>query len=65
MCPWFYWDLTSLLDEAPCHLVEASVVVSWHGLGDGFMPGSWIIKLKLGFFRICGMRDPPVHELFD
>ena len=31
------WNLTRLWNEAPCHPVEASVVVTWHGLGDGFM----------------------------
>ena len=30
-----------------------------------FLPGSLIIKLKLRFFTICGMRDPPVRELPD
>lgn len=30
-----------------------------------FLPGSLIIKLKLPFFTIGGMRDPPVCELLD
>lgn len=30
-----------------------------------FLPGSLILKLKLRFFTIGGMRDPPVRELLD
>jgi hypothetical protein len=30
-----------------------------------FLPGSLIIKVKLPFFTIGGMRDPPVRERLD
>lgn len=60
------WNSTRLWNEAQCHLLEASVVVPWHGLGDAFMSGEtcWSSTLEhRAFKREPGQRIMHVDNL--